>query len=160
MGRLVAAKNGGCNRTFQIFQPGGLVRIGAQPLKQASRSNSQLGPITRGTTVVTTCWVPTVGGRVPVPRTLTHVSNVARQLEVQSITICAILFFGMGEKLPAKLAWLDAKRIIAAKLSFIFIPQAVAEDADGVAGLVSNACPAMICGGFDYVPFKGIHPDR
>ena len=86
----------------KIFQPGEFVRIAVQPLKQASRSNSQFGPITSGTAGVATCWVPIVGGRVPVPRTLTHVSNAARQLGVQSL--CTILFFGIGVKLPARLA--------------------------------------------------------
>jgi hypothetical protein len=105
----------------KYFQPGGFVRIALQPLTQASRSNSQFGPITSGTAGVATCWVPTVGGRVPVPRTLTHVSNAARQLGVQST--CTILFFGIGVKLPAKLAGIDARRIIAATVSFIFIPR-------------------------------------
>ena len=122
MGRFSRCKNGGRNRTFQIFQPGGLVRIGAQPLKQASRSNSQFGPITSGVVCGATCWVPTVGAIGAVPRTLTHVTNVKLQLAVQS-TICAILFFGMGVKLPAKLAGIDAKRIIAATVSFIFVPR-------------------------------------
>src|SRR5262249_44745564 len=27
-------------------------------------------------------------------------------------------------------------------------------------GRTGNACPAMICGGFNHVPFKGIHADR
>ena len=109
-------------RLSKIFQPGGFVRIALQPLTQASRSNSQFGPITSGTAGVATCWVPTVGGRVPVPRTLTHVSNAARQLGVQST--CTILFFGIGVKLPAKLAGIDARRIIAATVSFIFTPEA------------------------------------
>jgi hypothetical protein len=26
--------------------------------------------------------------------------------------------------------------------------------------VLGNACPAMICGGFNHVPFKGIHADR
>ena len=108
-------------RLAKIFQPGGEnVRTAAQPLKQASRSDSQFGPITTGDVCGATCWVPTVGKIVTVPRTLTHVTNVARQLGEQSN--CTILFFGMGVKLPAKLVWIDAKRIIAAKLSFIFIP--------------------------------------
>ena len=109
-------------RLSKIFQPGGgNDRIARQPLKQASRSFSQFGPITSGTAGVATCWVPIVGGRVPVPRTLTHVSKLARQLGVQST--CTILFFGIGVKLPAKLAGIDARRIIAATVSFIFIPR-------------------------------------
>jgi hypothetical protein len=74
----------------------------AQPLKQASRSASQSGPIIVGTAGVATCWVPIVGGGPPVPRSLTHVSNAARQPVEHPA--CTILFFGMGVKLPARLA--------------------------------------------------------
>jgi hypothetical protein len=74
-----------------------------------------------GTAGVATCWVPTSGGGGPVPRTLTHVMNMAWQLAEQST--CTILFFGIGVKLPAKLTGIDARRIIAATVSFIFIPK-------------------------------------
>src|SRR5262245_6201621 len=80
-------------------QPRGFVR---QPLKQESRSASQSGPIKVGTAGVATCWVPIVGGGPPVPRSLTHVSNKARQMVEHPP--CTILFFGMGVKLPARLA--------------------------------------------------------
>src|SRR5262245_49173959 len=102
----------------KIFHPRGFA---AQPLKQASRSNSQFGPITSGTVGGATCWVPTVGGGVGTPRTLTHVSNELWQIVKHPA--CTILFFGMGVKLPAKLAGIDAKRIIAATPSFIFTPE-------------------------------------
>jgi hypothetical protein len=61
--------------------------------------------------------VPTVGGGAPVPRSLTHKANAVWQLVEHAV--CTILFFGMGVKLPAKLAGIDAKRIIVAALSFI-----------------------------------------
>ena len=86
-------------------------------LKQESRSNSQFAPTTNGAVVGATCWVPTVGGGAPVPRSLTHKSNAVWQLVEHAF--CTILFFGMGVKLPAKLVGIDAKRIIVAALSFI-----------------------------------------
>ena len=89
----------------------------AQAFKQMSRSNSQFGPITSGIVGGATCWVPTVGGGVPVPRSLTHTSNADRQLVEH--TFWTILFFEMGAKLPAKLVAIEQKRIIAAALSFI-----------------------------------------
>ena len=73
---------------------------------------------------VATCWVPAVPAAVgggPVPRSLTHVSNVNWQIVEHDP--CTILFFGMGVKLSAKLAGIDAKRIIAATLNFISPPQ-------------------------------------
>jgi hypothetical protein len=45
-------------------------------------------------------------------RSLSHVANRVWQLVTHAF--CAILFFGMGVKLPAKLAEIDRKRIIAA----------------------------------------------
>ena len=88
-----------------------------QALKQESRSNSQFAPITNGGAVGATCWVPSVGGGAPVPRSLTHKLNAVWQLVEHAV--CTILFFGMGVKLPAKLVEIDAKRIIVAALSFI-----------------------------------------
>jgi len=96
------------------IQPRGFV---AHALKQAAWSNSQFAPITNGGAVGATCWVPNVGGGAPIPRSLTHKANAVWQLLEHAVW--AILFFGMGVKLPAKLAWIDAKRIIIAALSFI-----------------------------------------
>ena len=99
-----------------IFQPFGFA---TQALKQVSRSNSQFWPIITGGTTGETCWVPAVGGGAGGGvRSLSHVSN--RTWHFVEHEVCAILFFGMGVKLPAKLAGADATRIIAATLSFIF----------------------------------------
>ena len=86
-------------------------------LKQKSRSDSQFGPVTSGIGVGVTCWVPTVGGSVPVPRILTHKSNAVWQLFKHAFW--TILFFEIGVRLPAKLVAIEQKRIIAAALSFI-----------------------------------------
>src|SRR5262249_26955426 len=93
----------------RIFQPRGFA---TQALKQVSRSNSQFWPIITGGTTGETCWVPAVGGGAGGGvRSLVHVSN--RTWHFVEHEVCAILFFGMGVKLPAKLAGVDAKRIIA-----------------------------------------------
>jgi hypothetical protein len=100
----------------ELFQPRGFA---TQALKQVSRSNSQFWPIvTCGVTGVT-CVVPAVGGGGGGGvRSLMHVSN--RIWHFVEHEVCAILFFGMGVKLPAKVAGVDAKRIIATTLIFIF----------------------------------------
>jgi len=103
-------------RLIERFQPRGFA---TQALKQVSRSNSQFWPIITGGTTGETCWVPAVGGGAGGGvRSLVHVSN--RTWHFVEHEVCAILFFGMGVKLPAKLAGVDAKRIIATTLSFIF----------------------------------------
>src|SRR5262249_8611854 len=103
-------------RLSERFQPRGFT---TQALKQVSRSNSQFWPIITGGTTGETCWVPAVGGGAGGGvRSLVHVSN--RTWHFVEHEVCAILFFGMGVKLPAKLAGVDAKRIIATILSFIF----------------------------------------
>src|SRR5262249_46096140 len=102
-------------RLSERFQPRGFT---TQALKQVSRSNSQFWPIITGGTTGETCWVPAVGGGAGGGvRSLVHVSN--RTWHFVEHEVCAILFFGMGVKLPAKLAGADAKRIIATRPSFI-----------------------------------------
>src|SRR5262249_25113205 len=89
--------------------------------KQRVWSPSQFWPIGTCTVGAVTCWVPAVGGGIAAgTRSLTHRLKAFWQLTAQGLW--AILFFGMGVKLPAKLVAIEENRIIAATLSFICTP--------------------------------------
>src|SRR5262249_19103713 len=106
------------------FQPRG---FDTQALKQVSRSNSQFWPIITGGTTGETCWVPAVGGGAGGGvRSLVHVSN--RTWHFVEHGVCAISFFGMGVKLPAKQAGLAAKKFSDKTFSFFFSRQVPGEE--------------------------------
>ena len=68
--------------------------------KQIFRSPSQFGPITSGAVGGATCWVPTVGGRVGVPRTLTHRGEVI--LACNGTHVLADLILWNGREVAGK----------------------------------------------------------
>ena len=89
--------------------------------RQRVWSPSQFWPIGTCGVGVVTCWVPAVGGGVAAgTRSLAHRLKAFWQLTAQAFW--AILFFGMGVKLPAKLVAIEENRIIAATVSFICTP--------------------------------------
>ena len=57
------------------------------------------------------------------PQTFKHRSKSCWQLAIQLLRLWAILFFGTGVKLPAKLIVIEERRMIAAALSFIRTPK-------------------------------------
>jgi hypothetical protein len=101
-------------RTITGSQPRGFVW---QTSKQSLSSPSQL-PTTSGTDGVV-CWVPVVGGGGGGVRSFAHRSKLFWHVTAHD---WAILFFGMGAKLPAKLVTTEQNRIIGAPTTFICTP--------------------------------------